>query len=60
MNGLLLLNPVHGLVVNFRAAVIGGPFDLPALAVSAASGVVLFVAGGLYFRSVERTFADVI
>jgi lipopolysaccharide transport system permease protein len=60
MGQLLLLNPVHGLVVNFRAAVVGGPFDLPALAVSAASGLVLFVAACLYFRRVERTFADTI
>jgi lipopolysaccharide transport system permease protein len=56
----LMLNPVHGLIVNFRAAVLGGPFDLAALGVSAASGLVLFVAASLYFRRVERTFADVI
>jgi lipopolysaccharide transport system permease protein len=56
----LLLNPVHGLVVNFRAAVLGGPLDWLALGVSVASGVVLFVAAGLYFRHVERRFADII
>jgi len=60
MQTVLLFNPVHGLVVNFRAAVVGGPFDLPALGVSAASGLVLLLAAGLYFRRVERTFADVI
>jgi len=59
-NLLLPLNPLHGLVVNFRAAALGGPFDWPALAVSAASGLVLFVVSSLYFRRVERTFADVI
>jgi lipopolysaccharide transport system permease protein len=60
MRPLLLLNPVHGLVVNFRAAVLGGPFDFPALAVSALCGLVLFVAGSIYFRRVERGFADII
>jgi len=57
---LLLLNPVHGLVVNFRAAVLNGPFDLPALAVSTICGLLLFVAGSIYFRRVERSFADII
>jgi lipopolysaccharide transport system permease protein len=60
MNAVLPLNPVHGLVVNFRAAVFGGEFDLPALGVSAASGLLLFLAASLYFRRVERSFADII
>jgi lipopolysaccharide transport system permease protein len=60
MRPLLLLNPVHGLVVNFRAAVLGGAFDFPALAVSTLCGVLLFAAGSLYFRRVERGFADII
>jgi lipopolysaccharide transport system permease protein len=60
MNQLLLLNPVHGLVINFRAALLGGPFDLAALAISAMSGLVLFVVASIYFRQLERTFADVI
>jgi lipopolysaccharide transport system permease protein len=57
---LLLLNPVHGLVVNFRATVFGGPFDLAALGLSAGWGVTLFVVANLYFRRIERSFADVI
>jgi lipopolysaccharide transport system permease protein len=56
----LMFNPVHGLVVNFRAAVVGGPFDLPALGVSMASGLMLFGLACLYFRRVERSFADII
>jgi homopolymeric O-antigen transport system permease protein len=60
MNLLLPLNPVHGLVVNFRAAVFGGPFDWPALGVSTLSALVLFAVSSLYFRRVERQFADVI
>jgi lipopolysaccharide transport system permease protein len=60
MRPLLLLNPVHGLVVNFRAAVLGGSFDFPALAVSALSGLLLFAVSSIYFRRVERGFADII
>src|SRR5437870_729251 len=33
---LLPLNPAYGLIVNFRQAVLGGPMDLYALAVSGA------------------------
>jgi lipopolysaccharide transport system permease protein len=57
---LLPLNPAYGLIVNFRAACLGGPLDLYSMAVSSAVSVVIFVAGSLYFRRVERTFADVI
>jgi lipopolysaccharide transport system permease protein len=57
---LLPLNPAYGLIANFRAAVLGGPFDLYALAVSASVSLGLLCIGCLYFRRVERTFADVI
>jgi len=56
----LPLNPAFGLIVNFRAAVLGTPFDWYALAVSSAVSLVLFVLGCLYFRRVERSFADII
>jgi lipopolysaccharide transport system permease protein len=57
---LLPLNPAYGLVANFRQAVLGGPMDYYALAVSGAVSVVLLLLGCLYFRRVERGFADVI
>jgi lipopolysaccharide transport system permease protein len=59
---LLPLNPAYGLIVNFRAAVLGGPggLDLYSLAVSAAVGLLLLLVGCWYFRRVERGFADVI
>ncbi len=57
---LLPLNPAYGLIVNFRQATLGGPMDFYALAVSAAVGVGLLLAGCLYFRRVERSFADII
>jgi lipopolysaccharide transport system permease protein len=55
-----VLNPVNGVIHNFRAAVLGGPFDWAALAVSGTIGLALFTAGAAYFRRVERGFADVI
>lgn len=57
---ICLLNPVHGFVVNIRAASLGNPFDFIALAMSSATGVVLLLLGCLYFRQVERRFADII
>jgi lipopolysaccharide transport system permease protein len=57
---LLPLNPAYGLIANFRAAVLGGELDLYALAVSGGVSVVLLALGCLYFRRVERSFADII
>ena len=54
------LNPAYGLLLNFRQAVLGGDLDWYALGVSAAVGLALLLIGCLYFRRVERTFADVI
>jgi lipopolysaccharide transport system permease protein len=59
-NWLLPLNPAHGLIANFRVAVLGGTFDWYALAVSAAVSLSLVLVGALYFRRVERSFADII
>lgn len=56
----LALNPAYGLILNFRAALFGDPMDLTALAVSSAVGLAVLVAGLVYFRRVERTFADTI
>jgi lipopolysaccharide transport system permease protein len=57
---LLPLNPAYGLISNFRSCVLGGELDHYTLAVSFTVGLVLFVAGTLYFRRVERGFADII
>lgn len=56
----LPLNPAHGLILNFRQSLLGGPPDLYALGVSGAVGVALLGLGAAYFRRVEKTFADVI
>jgi lipopolysaccharide transport system permease protein len=57
---LLPLNPAQGLIVNFRLAVLGSPLDYYALTVSGTTGLAMLVIGCLYFRRVERTFADII
>jgi ABC-type polysaccharide/polyol phosphate export systems, permease component len=55
------LNPMAGLVAGFRWAVLGlGDPPIAALALSAATAAILLIAGVVYFRRVERTFADVI
>jgi lipopolysaccharide transport system permease protein len=57
---LLPLNPAYGLVMAFRQASLGTPIDWYAFGVSSAVGLVLLLAGMVYFRRVERGFADVI
>jgi len=56
----ILVNPLNGLIENFRLAVLGGSLDTSTLAASSISSALLFVVGCLYFRRVERKFADVI
>ena len=57
---ILPLNPAYGLIDNFRRAVLGMPLDGYSLAISGAVGAGLLVVGCLYFRRVERSFADII
>lgn len=60
---LLPLNPVYGLVLTFRNCVMGTPmghYEWYALGVSCGVGLLVLLVGLLYFRRVERTFADTI
>jgi homopolymeric O-antigen transport system permease protein len=58
---IFALNPMVTGIVGFRSSIIGSSGVPPEVfAVSTASGFVLVVAGFLYFRRVERTFADII
>jgi lipopolysaccharide transport system permease protein len=58
---LLTINPMTGVIEGFRWALLGsGDPPLGALAVSFAIVAVLVSTGLLYFRRMERTFADVI
>jgi homopolymeric O-antigen transport system permease protein len=57
-NWFFALNPVAGLIDGMRWALLDGPAPGPELAVSVASLVAILLGGILYFRRVERTFAD--
>ena len=54
------LNPMAGVIIAFRWALLGGPAPSAWLAVSAAVVAVAAIGGLYYFRRMERTFADVI
>ncbi|HEX6199625.1 MAG TPA: ABC transporter permease [Thermoanaerobaculia bacterium] len=55
------LNPMVGVVEGFRWALLGtDTAPGPLIAVSSVAAVVLLVTGALYFRRMERTFADVV
>lgn len=57
---VLPFNPAYGFIQNFRNAALGSPLDGYSLAVSAAVTLLMLLAGCLYFRRVESTFADII
>jgi lipopolysaccharide transport system permease protein len=58
---LLALNPMAGVVDGFRWATLGsGDPHYLVLATGAAIALLLTLSGLLYFRTVERRFADVI
>ena len=58
--GLVGLNPMAGIVLGFRAAILGTAFPWSVIEVSLAMSVLLFVSGLLVFRRMERRFADLI
>ena len=55
---LFSLNPMFGIVTAYRSAILGTDWNLPALAISTASALGLFLFAVFYFRRVERRFAD--
>jgi lipopolysaccharide transport system permease protein len=54
------LNPMTGVVEGFRWSLIGGPAPDATIAASAAAAFAVLLLALVYFRRVERTFADVI
>ncbi|MBV8829849.1 MAG: ABC transporter permease [Acidobacteriaceae bacterium] len=61
LRGLYELNPIVGVVENFRRVLIQGlGIDLPTLTYSAVSAVLIVVAAYLYFKYREATMADII
>lgn len=57
---VLPFNPAYGLIANFRAAALGEPFDWYSLSISTGVSLILFLVGCMYFRRVERWFADIV
>jgi lipopolysaccharide transport system permease protein len=56
---LLALNPLSGIIGGYRSAVLGTPWNVPALAASAGVTAALFAFGLFYFRKTERLIADI-
>jgi len=55
------LNPMAGVVEGFRWALLGkSTIDVPLLLVSSFMVVCLLIGGLIYFRRMDRTFADVV
>jgi lipopolysaccharide transport system permease protein len=57
---LLGLNPMAGVVIGFRHALLGSPASWEVVGVSLAVSVFLFIFGLLIFRRMENRFADII
>jgi lipopolysaccharide transport system permease protein len=58
---LYALNPMVGVVDGFRWSLLGtGPAPGPTVLVSALVAAAVLVAGTVYFRRMERTFADIV
>ena len=57
---VLTLNPLTGIIENFRASLLDRPMKWSSLAISAAITLVLFVYSAYSFKRMERTFADLV
>jgi lipopolysaccharide transport system permease protein len=58
---LYSLNPVVGVVEGFRWTLLGqAPPSMATMIPSLSIVIVLFISGVVYFKKMERTFADVI
>jgi lipopolysaccharide transport system permease protein len=57
---ILALNPMAGIIEGYRACLLGRPFNWMEIAISSVMAVTLLAIGVVYFKKVERRFADVI
>lgn len=55
-----VFNPMSGIVETFRATLFGSPVPYAPLLWSVVTSLILLATGALYFRRVERRFADVL
>ncbi len=56
---IFALNPMAGVIDGWRSAILGKPWDVKLVLISALSALVFFVLGVAYFRRTERRFADI-
>jgi lipopolysaccharide transport system permease protein len=54
------LNPAVGVIEGFRATFLGTPMPWPYVLPGFVTGMLVLVSGALYFKKMERVFADVI
>jgi lipopolysaccharide transport system permease protein len=54
------LNPAVGVIEGFRATFLGTPMPWPYVLPGLVTGMLVLVSGALYFKKMERVFADVI
>ncbi|HYW71763.1 MAG TPA: ABC transporter permease [Pyrinomonadaceae bacterium] len=57
---VLMLNPLTGIIENFRSALVGREMKWTSLAFSAAMTLALLVWSAYAFRRMEKTFADLV
>jgi lipopolysaccharide transport system permease protein len=57
---LYSLNPIVGVIEGFRACLLGTPIPWLYVVPGMVTGVLLLLLGALYFKRMERVFADVI
>ncbi|MEO8563673.1 MAG: ABC transporter permease [bacterium] len=57
---LYVVNPMVGIIENFRAALLGTAFDSHSLSISIIVSALLLPLAYLYFKRIEATVADVI
>jgi lipopolysaccharide transport system permease protein len=57
---IALANPMTGVVEAFRATLFGTPLPVVPLLISIVAALLLLFGGALYFRRMERLFADVL
>jgi lipopolysaccharide transport system permease protein len=56
---VFILNPLAGIIEGYRSALLpNSPLEWSHLASAAATSLLLFVGGVVYFRGAERSFAD--
>jgi lipopolysaccharide transport system permease protein len=57
---LINLNPMAGLITGIRSSLLNLPIFWPDIAISGTISIGLFVIGIVYFKKMERRFADII